>query len=256
LIILCTLVISENNYKGKKYSLFMQNVETLLVIPMYNEEKIIKETISKTINYCNKFLSNYLLIIGNNGSTDKTFQIAKKLEKKYNNLIIENIDKKGRGNTLKFIWNKYNSKYYLYMDADLSTDLKFIKKIIHNLKNNDIVIGSRHLKLSQLKRSIYRDILSKGYNYFMKILFNTKIKDLQCGFKGFNKKIINELMPYIEDNNWFFDTEFLLKAEQKSYKIKEIPVKWIEKKDSKVLILDTIILYLKKSANLKKNLKP
>jgi hypothetical protein len=90
----------------------------------------------------------------------------------------------------------------------------------------------------------------------VKILFKTKLTDFQCGFKAFDNKAINELLPNIKDNEFFFDTEFLLKAENLGYKIKQIPVKWNEmrKKDSKVNIPDTMYKYIKKIIELKLNL--
>ncbi len=106
-----------------------------------------------------------------------------------------------------------------YMDVDFSTDLNAIPKIILNMKKGyDMVIGSRHQMGSKVKRGIHRSILSKGYNIFVQLVFRTNIKDMQCGFKAVNQRIIKQVLPKIKDNNWFFDTEMILTAKKKVIK--------------------------------------
>ncbi|MDD5454635.1 MAG: glycosyltransferase family 2 protein, partial [Candidatus Ratteibacteria bacterium] len=120
---------------------------------------------------------------------------------------------------------------------------------------NDVVIGTRLVKESNVLRRLDREILSRGYNLGLKIVFNNKFSDAQCGFKAFSKKAVTKLMPYVKDNRWFFDTEFLIKAEHMGYKIKEVPLTWVENRNTKVKIYSTIFYFVISMFRLKKELK-
>lgn len=229
--------------------------KVLIVLPVYNEQKCLAKNVLKILDFCNKKLSDYNLkiVIANNASKDRTLFLAKELSKKNKNVDYVHLDKKGRGRALKFAWSKFEADVYCYMDIDLSTNLKSLPVLINQIeKGNDIAVGSRFLKISNVKRSIKREILSRGYNCLLKIFFNTKFKDSQCGFKAVNQNVVNEIIPLVNDNEWFFDTELLILAQKKEYSIKEIPVKWVEDKDSSVAVTHTVYSYLKSIMRLKK----
>lgn len=236
--------------------------KVILTVPVYNEEEVLEENIKRIISFFKKnFKYPYTIIIADNGSVDRTNKIGKKLAKRFKDLEYIFISKKGRGIALTEAWNyafkKYKADIYAYCDVDLATDISYLKELFDGVsKGNNVVIGSRYLKNSNSKRRIGRLILSKGYIYFLKTLFKTKISDFQCGFKAIDNKIVKEILPIIKDKEWFFDTELLLQTEYaKKYKIKQIPVKWNESKDSKVEIPHTIYDYIKKSILLRRRLK-
>lgn len=134
------------------------------------------------------------------------------------------------------------------MDADLSTNLNYLPELIKaiEIEGYDISIGSRLSKNSIVRiRSFLREFLSKSYNILIKLMFFTSFNDSQCGFKALNKNLVKNVLPIVRDNNWFFDTELLIIAEKMGYKIKQIPVRWIDYTSSKVKILKTIIDDLK-----------
>jgi hypothetical protein len=140
------------------------------------------------------------------------------------------------------------------MDADLSTDLGALPTLINELKNNqfDLVLGSRYLSGSKLKRTWARIIISKIYNLLIKIMFNCPVKDMANGFKGANQKIIADILPLIKNNEWFFDSELILLTHLKGYKIKEIPVVWQESsRPTRVNFWQTSWEYLKELLFLK-----
>jgi len=229
-----------------------------IVIPVYNEEKILEDSITKIRNFSIKNMSNYKwgIIIANNASTDNTLKIAKKLSKKYNNVGFIHLNKKGRGRALRKAWTESNSDILCYMDVDLSTDLGALPNLIKAIDEGyDVVTGSRFLPDSKVERKLKREILSRGYNSLLKLILNVKFKDAQCGFKAVNKRIVKEIIPLIKNNEWFFDTELLVLSEKKGYKIKEIPVKWTEDKDSKVRTAQTSFNYIKSIFRLRKELK-
>ena len=118
----------------------------------------------------------------------------------------------------------------MYTDIDLSAELYHLKEMIKYLDEGyDIVIGSRNLDRTGIARDIRREILSGVYNLMIHLLFHVKLTDFQCGFKAMNLKVIDGLVPkmqFMEEG--FMDTELLIIAAKKGYKIKEIAVKWKE----------------------------
>jgi len=228
-----------------------------ITIPVFNEEKILYNKIKEISLFCqNNLKSDFKIVITNNGSTDNTGNIAKKICKENKKIEYLFIKKKGRGNAIKTSWLKIDADIYSYMDIDLSTNLKTFPKMIDEVtKGCDIVIGSRYINGSRVKRHLQRAVLSRLYNFFVQKLFRTKIKDLQCGFKAVNKKVVKDLLKKTKDNQWFFDTELLLLAEKEEYKIKEMPVEWNENINTKVKIIKTISDYIIDLIKLKRRMK-
>ena len=230
----------------------------IFILPVYNEEKIIEKSISILHEYLLKNRITYSkIIIANNGSTDNTEIISKKLEQKYSKIEHCLIPKKGRGFALKYIMINYKAEYYFYMDVDLATDLNEIPKFLTIKEKYDLVIGTRTKKSSMTTRSLSRNILSYTYIIFLKILFSAPFSDYQCGFKLYKNTII-PLLSEIKNNNWFFDTESILISYKKGLKVKEIPITWVESRDewigarpSKVKIFKTIYDYIILSFKLK-----
>ncbi len=235
----------------------VKNIKILVTIPIYNEEKILEKNVLRVYKFMKKSeFKNFVIIIANNGSTDNSSKIANKLSDKFDNIKHALIKRKGRGFAIKAVWLKEKADIYAYMDVDLASNLesfpKLLKKIIAGY---DIVTGSRHLKKSKIKRSLHREICSRGYNLLVRAFFDTKICDMQCGFKAINYKIRNELLAKVEDNEWFFDTELILLGEHNRYKVTEIPIIWTGNLETKVEIIKTIIDYIKDLIKLKKRLK-
>jgi len=227
-----------------------------VTIPVYNEEEQLKWSVEKVLEVCRKNYDNFEILIADNASMDRTLEIAKNLSKKYKEVKYIHLPQKGRGRALKKAWTSTDAEVMCYMDVDLSTDLKHLKELTDAIEEGyDISFGSRLRKESELKRSLKRDILSRGYVFLLKIFLNFHFTDAQCGFKAINKRVASELIPKIKDNEWFFDTELLIKGQFFGYRLKEIPVKWVEDKGSTVKIKKTIESYLKNIFRLRKELK-
>ncbi|MDD3102074.1 MAG: glycosyltransferase [Patescibacteria group bacterium] len=202
-------------------------------LPIYNEEKILKNNILKLLNYCNSqnFNFDWQIIILNNGSTDNSEKILRELNKEYPQKIkIDNIQQPGKGRAIKLYCLKSQADIIVYMDIDLAVSLKNIPDLIDPIikERYDLVVGSRLLSTSKIERSFIRSLSSKVYNWLSKILFNHNLSDLQCGFKAIKADIFKKIIPYINDNKWFFDTELIIFTKYFGYKIKEIPVDWQE----------------------------
>ena len=101
--------------------------------------------------------------------------------------------------------------------------------------------GSRVSSGSDIKRSLKREINSRGYITLIKLLFWTKFADAQCGFKAITREAAQKLLPHVQDGEWFFDTELLVLAEKSGFRLKEVPVRWVEDPDSRVKFPQDII---------------
>lgn len=217
-------------------------MKVLVTIPVFNEEYKLPECIAKLHRHIDVQPGHeYEIIIANNGSTDRTADVATLLAERYSRLRVCHFTMKGRGNVLREVWGQSAADILTYMDVDLSTDLEAMPKLIEPLARRkfDIVVGTRLHSNSFTKRTLRREFISRCYNYLVRIAFSTHVSDLQCGFKGITKEAAMHLLPFVEDRGFFFDTEMLLIAERCGYRIFDLPVRWVENTDSRVKILRT-----------------
>lgn len=220
-----------------------QRVE--IVIPVYNEENELKQNIERIYAFCQQKLSAYdwHITIADNASTDNTPIVGATLAKKFAQVSQFRLEQKGRGRAVKQAWCKADADYYFYMDLDLSTDLIHLPKLLTVLQNGyDIAIGSRLAKGAKVEgRTLLREFTSRALNFFfIRLFFRTHFSDAQCGFKAVTRRVVDELIPYIKENDWFFDGELLIVGEKSGYKIYEEPVHWIDNPGSTVQLISTI----------------
>lgn len=223
----------------------MRNPSVEITIPVFNEEKELKKNIEILYNFCEKNLKkyNWHITIADNASSDNTPIIAATLSKKFPEIALFRLEEKGRGRAVKRVWSQSGCDYCVYMDLDLSTDLKHLPKIIEALeKGYDIAIGSRLAIGAMVEgRTALRELTSRVLNFvFIKLLFRTRFTDAQCGFKAVSKNIVENLIPKVLENGWFFDGELLILGEKSGYKIYEEPVHWVDNPGSTVRLLSTI----------------
>jgi len=213
-----------------------------VVIPVYNEER----DLESSVNALRAFLSEsfpyrWRVVIADNASTDGTLEIAQSLASLYDDVSYLHLDQKGRGRALRRAWLDSDADIVSYMDVDLSTDLGAFPPLIDALTKDgyEVAIGSRLKPGASVERQLKREIISRAYNLLIKLMFRNRFSDAQCGFKALTRKAVRELVPLVEDQGWFFDSELLLRAEQKGYEIYEVPVAWVDDPDSRVNIVQT-----------------
>jgi len=232
----------------------------LITIPAFNEEKVIRENVLQVLNFCNKNLSvyDYKIVIADNNSHDETAKISKFIAQENEKIDYNYVSQQGKGHAVFHTWLKYidQADIFIFMDADLATDLSALPDLIRGFEQGyDIVIGSRYLLDSSVKRGGLRKFTSLVYRKLFRIILGSKINDMPCGFKAVNKKVLTKVVPQIKDHGWFFDTELLYKSEKKGYKIKEVPVKWHEPRTqenkSRVNLFKVSWLYLKEIIRLR-----
>jgi len=127
------------------------------------------------------------------------------------------------------------------MDVDLSTDLRHVPEVLDAISQGgyDLAVGSRLMRESYTVRSFRREVISRIYNLFLRVVLGTRFSDAQCGFKAVSRSVVEEIVPDVEDQSWFFDTELLVLAEKRGYSIRDVPVYWVEDDDSRVKIAKT-----------------
>ncbi|MBF0494425.1 MAG: glycosyltransferase [Candidatus Omnitrophica bacterium] len=214
-----------------------------VVIPVYNEEACLRENILKLHGYLEKNSHlRWTIVIADNASLDKTPEIGKELAAKYNRVKYRQIPRKGRGFALRTVFLESVADAVCYMDVDFSTNLDYLKLLLEGIACGfDISIGSRLMQASRVQRRLLREIISRIYNLLTKLLFFNRFSDAQCGFKAIRTSVAKRIIPLVENNHWFFDTEMLLIAEKNHLRIFEIPVEWTDDLTSKVNIVPTII---------------
>src|SRR3954454_10287907 len=115
------------------------------------------------------------------------------------------------------------------MDVDLSTDLNAVLPLVAPLLSghSDLAIGSRLARSSRTTRGPKREVISRSYNLLLRSTLRTRFSDAPCGFKAIRRDVAERLLPLIEDDEWFFDTELLVAAERAVLRIHEVPVDWV-----------------------------
>lgn len=213
------------------------------VIPVYNEQQDLEGKVLTLRQYLADHVDyDWRIVVADNASTDRTLAIATELARRYPGQINAiHLDQKGRGRALRKAWTESDAAVVSYMDLDLSTDLSAFAPLIDSLLTGefDVAIGSRLKKGAQVQRGLKREFISRTYNLMIKALFWSSFSDAQCGFKAATRRVVRDIVPLIQDQAWFFDTELLLLAERMGYKVFEVPVKWTDDPGSTVKIAKT-----------------
>lgn len=207
-----------------------------VILPAYNEAERLEKAVKVVKDCLEKIGYDYEIIIAEDGSTDGTDLIAKRLAENDDRIVHLHSDERlGRGKALTNAIKVSKGDIVAYLDVDLSTDMSHFKELIDAIENGyDIATGSRLMKESNTERPFKRDFASRVYNFLVRFLLGSKLKDHQCGFKAFKKSSILPLLDKIKDNHWFWDTELLVLAQREGLKVKEIPVRWRQGRDTKV----------------------
>jgi glycosyltransferase involved in cell wall biosynthesis len=216
-----------------------------VVLPVYNEEAALPESIPALCTYLETYFPyRWSVVIADNASTDNTLAVAEGLATAYQpHVSVMHLEEKGRGRALKAAWSSSGADVVAYMDVDLSTNLWSFLPLVAPLAtgHSDVAIGSRLLRGAMVTRQWKRELISRCYNLLIKAMFGNGFSDAQCGFKAIKRSVAKELLPWVEDNEWFFDTELLLLAEERGYRVSEVAVDWIEDLDSRVDIASTAL---------------
>jgi glycosyltransferase involved in cell wall biosynthesis len=213
-----------------------------ILLPVYNEQHVLEKSVTELRTFLQQNVTDFdwIITIGDNASIDDTLRVAEDLSARFSDVRVFHLDRKGRGRMVKYAWKKSEADVLTYMDIDLSTGLEAFPPMVRSILDGaDVAIGSRQYKGAKVQRGFKREAISRGYILILKLLLGFPFTDAQCGFKAVSKQFVNEMFDFIEDDEWFFDTELLYLAHRNGYQVKELPVRWIEDTDSRVKIVRT-----------------
>lgn len=222
-----------------------------IIIPVFNEENCIKRTLESIAYYLSSLGYSYEIIVADDGSTDTTKKIVESFIQTHPNLAIkfvtENIHK-GKGYAVKIGMKNSNGEYSLFLDADLSTDIKELDKFIPYIQEQvDVIIGSRKIQGAKIEihQPFIREFMGKVFTWLSNIILGTQFSDFTCGFKCFSKKAKEQIFNLQKITNWSYDAEILFLAKKLGYHIKEVPVIWKNDPSTKVrLFRDAISSFI------------
>ena len=230
-------------YRGTAY-----DVDCDFVIPVYNEEAelgssvmLLMEELHDISLHARDF--TWQIVIADNASSDKTWKLACALTTRFPMTVrAVRIPRKGRGRALKIAWTASQARVRAYMDVDLSTDIRQIPELVDPIIDGraDVSFGSRLLPDSHVERCLKREFISRCYNLMLQRYLHISFHDAQCGFKAISADAARTLLPQVEDDEWFFDTELLVLAERMGIASNEFAVNWREDPGTTVHIVNTV----------------
>ena len=211
-------------------------MKTYVMIPTYNERENIRALIDKIMNLK---IKNLHIVAVDDNSPDGTWKIVNEIEKKRKNvhLLLRKKDK-GRGAAGRdgFIYClKHGADIIVEMDADMSHDPKYIPALIAGLKDADLVLGSRRLKGSkEIGRGTIRQFITLAANLYITLMLGIKVKDCNSGFRCFRRKVLESInLEKLESKGPAIVQEVLFKAHLKGFRIKEIPITFVNRTKGK-----------------------
>jgi hypothetical protein len=216
-----------------------QSIEVSVVLPAYNEADTIEGTVRTTRSVLASFLppGSFEVIVAEDGCADRTPEIADRLASELPTVRHVHSDERlGRGGALEQAFAAAHGETLVYFDTDLATDMKHLEELVNTVRTGDadVATGSRWMPGNVADRPAKRGIPSKGYNGAVRLFLRTGLRDHQCGFKAISREAFEAVHDDVEDRHWFWDTELLVRAQRKGFRVREFPVDWQPKDDSKV----------------------
>jgi dolichyl-phosphate beta-glucosyltransferase len=215
----------------------MANPHLSIIIPAYNEEGRLPETLALVRDYVETRPYSVEVLVADDGSKDSTVAMAEHFSERFPQLKVLQAEKNGgKGSAVKRGMLAATGEIRLFMDADYSTPLSELEKLLPFTKEFPVVIGSRHLHPDsiKIKQSLKRRIISRVGNRLIQQLILPGISDTQCGFKLFTANAADAIFARQTMTGWGFDMEILTIAKQLGLAVKEVPVDWYDAKQSKL----------------------
>lgn len=208
-----------------------------IIIPAYNEAKRLPETLALLKDYIEEQSYDCEVIVVDDGSRDQTAELVLAMAKRFPQLkLLQNEKNLGKGETVRRGMLAATGRLRLFMDADHSTPISELPKLLKYADTYPVVIGSRYLKSGsvKIKQPLKRRLISRSGNWLIQRLALPGIRDTQCGFKLFSAQATADIFSRMTMTGWSLDVELLAIARQQTLAIKEVAVEWYDAKHSKV----------------------
>ena len=214
-----------------------------LIIPVYNEKDHIRGTAKKVAAYLKGLDLDHEIIYSDDGSTDGTAAILKKLKRADKNVRLVSAPKnEGKGAALTKGLKAAKGRVVAYIDADMEIDIKFVGDVLKGIEEGfDLCVGSKFAGGGTSKREFRRHLTHYGYNLMVRWILGSSVYDHSCGVKAFRNEVVRSVLPEMKDKKWVWDTEFLVRAQKKGYRVKEIPVHTVSVRQSKVKFVSAVL---------------
>ena len=222
-----------------------------VVVPAYNEAHVLGLSLPVLHGFLATTDLDWRIEVVDNASSDGTGAVARRLAGELDRVAVRSLPGKGRGGALRAAWSDSMADIVAYTDADLSTDLGALPVLVERIvAGADLAIASRLAAGAHRERGPLRDVLSRGYNVLLRAVLGVSFSDAQCGCKALRTDVARALLPLVDDDGWFFDTELLVLAERSGLVIADVPVHWVDDSDSRVQIVPTVVSDLRGVARL------
>lgn len=207
-----------------------------IIIPAHNEENRLPRTLEQVFAFLSTQSFTAEVLIVENGSNDRTLEIAQSFAQQKGNLYVLQETQRGKGNAVRRGMLDARGEYRFICDADLSMPIEEVVKFIPPaLTDFDVAIGSREAPGAvRYNEPPYRHLGGRGINFIIQLLILPGLNDTQCGFKCFHAEAAETLFSLQHIMGWSFDIEILYLARWKHLRIREIPIHWYYGSDSKV----------------------
>ena len=220
----------------------MEQIYLTILIPAYNEEKRLPESIRVIDAYCSKHLDQpYELLVVDDGSQDQTASLMREMQKQIPALVLHQYaENRGKGYALRSGMHLAGGQFIVFTDSDLSTPIEEIQPMLEKLKEGaSIVIATRKKSGATLvqRQPLWRESMGKVFTWLSNVILGLNFSDFTCGFKGFEAMAGKQIFSLQKIRRWAFDSEVLFLAKQFGYKIVEIPVQWKDSPESKVHVI-------------------
>jgi dolichyl-phosphate beta-glucosyltransferase len=223
----------------------MRKTKLTLIIPAYNEERVIKNSLKETISYLSKKKYQWEVIVVDDGSTDETASLVADFASRNKKIkLVKHPKNQGKGAALRTGVLKARGEYIIFSDADLSVSIINIDKFVDVLKKtSEVVISSRRVKGARIivHQPLVRETMGRVFTWLARMVTGVDVVDFTCGFKGFRRKAALKIFGQSLVDRWAYDSEILFLARKYSCQITQVPVEWRNRGDTRVVLRNVII---------------